>query len=1221
VSDSTKDLAKPVPARPGANNGLVLRRSCSCGLHTVAGDKCSGCREADSSTLRRTKQDSIEPDSVPEAVHDVLSSPGERLDSRTRAFMEPRFGRDFSNVRIHADGGAARSASAVSALAYTVGRDIVFGDGHYAPDTLEGKGLLAHELTHVAQNSGGVPDPRAPISIGPAGDRFEAEADEHARSVVFGGQPASVANAAGADSRRLSKATFTVGPAKVEINYGGLGQIPVANYQTEIESRFGSWTGANASVIHADVTKLTVYGKEWTLWALDLLQDNPVAGLNKVQAVKRILAHADSARTRPVGNTNFEFENEALAVSGWFEKAITAGLTLSSVRQSEAQKRLNPTSSSTGSSDCPASRPAAEQLDKTKLESDMPGQLKTYLGKVVVGKNTKTLPTSPLLKVADAVQQRARSFYSPYADRARGDGNTVLQRWQYSSHLVSSQSTAGTPNEKLRHDYLKSRAGIVGDTGLFSQVHFDSRCAADDAALEGIVKQMHKQSDVLNLIDPILRQKSYTTPDVPHQVVLNTEADKKTSDCDARWNAIRTLSHEVMHVMAHDDYRAAIKGRLILEEGIPEVLGHHLYNHIRKDASVKTKMEEGLPGAPCADTPSSEIGYKPAGPKAEEVRIIVKDDNFRAAFFLGQLSLAGIQPKLANDSASSDPQEREADRAAEAVVDSPPAQTEIPRSAVHRREVPDGALPLGVHALNTSPGSALDRSVRHEMESTLGHDFSDVRVHIDENAARSATAIRALAYTTGRDVVFAPGQYSPHTHAGRRLIAHELTHVVQQRGAGGSNGSTLQRKPDPKPDGGPTPKKKAPAAPTAASAPRLDLTPSKNGQACACLVVVHNDERNARKTAQLMHDNCSYNLALLEPDKPGAREVKIPGQKGTVDPNSLFPRDIAEQCMTDEKSCRDFLSSKSGTTDKDEIEKFVHIQFFLTISDCSKAFALPVVALHNNDIEDTKNYLKSKDAKGVEDLKLDVDKSKKETGADQIKKLKDLIRKKFGEDVEKETMETAGKTNIFRWCASPDLSKCHVGDPDHPDNITWVTNDKDYDTLSKQKVNVALQSEIPKSKKSESEGDLSTLFLILKELISADLTKTIEKLDKQIDLDLDEVDRVFKELEKLKEFGDLTLDAELKSIFAIISALIDALINALSKTITTAGSAARISKLRYVNIETPGKAIADQTDVERVRNYQAISAVLKSLGLHCCGDDPTKAEKNIESGLTLGGGK
>lgn len=70
------------------------------------------------------------------------------------------------------------------------------------------------------------------------------------------------------------------------------------------------------------------------------------------------------------------------------------------------------------------------------------------------------------------------------------------------------------------------------------------------------------------------------------------------------------------------------------------------------------------------------------------------------------------------------------------------------------------------------------------MESRLGHDFSMVRVHTDEQAAASAQMVGALAYTVGRDIVFGPGRFAPGTSHGQHLLAHELTHVVQQGGVG-----------------------------------------------------------------------------------------------------------------------------------------------------------------------------------------------------------------------------------------------------------------------------------------------------------------------------------------------------------------------------------------------------------------------------------------------------
>jgi len=116
--------------------------------------KCNGCREKEK-ILQRSAVDSA-PDTVPPIVHEVLRSPGKPLDASTQAVMEPRFGHDFSHVRVHTDAKAAESARAVNALAYTVGQDIVFLGGQYLPNTIAGQGLVAHELAHVVQQKIGL---------------------------------------------------------------------------------------------------------------------------------------------------------------------------------------------------------------------------------------------------------------------------------------------------------------------------------------------------------------------------------------------------------------------------------------------------------------------------------------------------------------------------------------------------------------------------------------------------------------------------------------------------------------------------------------------------------------------------------------------------------------------------------------------------------------------------------------------------------------------------------------------------------------------------------------------------------------------------------------------------------------------------------------------------------------------------------------------------------
>ncbi len=101
-------------------------------------------------------------------------SGGRPLTDSARSFFEPRFDQDFGGVRVHSGPAAARLASVLDARAFTVGRDIVFGEGEYAPRSQAGRRLLAHELTHVVQQGGASPGAqgaRAPQSVGQEGER------------------------------------------------------------------------------------------------------------------------------------------------------------------------------------------------------------------------------------------------------------------------------------------------------------------------------------------------------------------------------------------------------------------------------------------------------------------------------------------------------------------------------------------------------------------------------------------------------------------------------------------------------------------------------------------------------------------------------------------------------------------------------------------------------------------------------------------------------------------------------------------------------------------------------------------------------------------------------------------------------------------------------------------------------------------------------------------
>ncbi len=131
---------------------------------------CAACSEEEPSTVRTKRAEGLSPAGAeaPGAVHEVLSTSGRPLGTADRAFFEPRFGRDFSAVRVHDDDAAARSARSIGARAWTVGSRIAFAQGAFVPGEATGRRLLAHELAHVAQQGAAPETVRRDISGQPA---------------------------------------------------------------------------------------------------------------------------------------------------------------------------------------------------------------------------------------------------------------------------------------------------------------------------------------------------------------------------------------------------------------------------------------------------------------------------------------------------------------------------------------------------------------------------------------------------------------------------------------------------------------------------------------------------------------------------------------------------------------------------------------------------------------------------------------------------------------------------------------------------------------------------------------------------------------------------------------------------------------------------------------------------------------------------------------------
>ncbi|MEO6039425.1 MAG: DUF4157 domain-containing protein, partial [Saprospiraceae bacterium] len=187
---------------------------------------------------------------------------------------------------------------------------------------------------------------------------------------------------------------------------------------------------------------------------------------------------------------------------------------------------------------------------------------------------------------------------------------------------------------------------------------------------------------------------------------------------------------------------------------------------------------------------------------------------------------AFFQPKLTVNTPG-DAYEREADRIADQTVRAPvnevlPAPTygNLQRTTIggNASQPPP---PIVSEVLSSAGGQPMDDTTRQFMESRMGQDFSQVRVHTDARAAESAQAIQARAYTSGQDVVFGAGEYQPGSESGQRLLAHELVHVGQQ---GGNKPPNLISRKENVPEVQGNPAVHAPAThPAAVPVPRTDV--------------------------------------------------------------------------------------------------------------------------------------------------------------------------------------------------------------------------------------------------------------------------------------------------------------------------------------------------------------------------------------------------------------
>ncbi|MFB3921947.1 MAG: DUF4157 domain-containing protein [Terriglobia bacterium] len=206
----------------------MLQRKCACGSGKSLTGECDECRQRHT-TSHGPAPTAGKASELPPIVGEVLRSAGQPLNTETRSFMEGHFGHDFSQVRVHADSKAAASTRAVDAAAYAVGSDIAFGAGRYAPGSVAGQKLIAHELAHVVQQGAPVSANRTPWNAAATDDTAERQAEAAAQAIIAGG-PFSVSTGLPgglARSPEVPTAKKGIGEAVYKLRFSQLGPLPM----------------------------------------------------------------------------------------------------------------------------------------------------------------------------------------------------------------------------------------------------------------------------------------------------------------------------------------------------------------------------------------------------------------------------------------------------------------------------------------------------------------------------------------------------------------------------------------------------------------------------------------------------------------------------------------------------------------------------------------------------------------------------------------------------------------------------------------------------------------------------------------------------------------------------------------------------------------------------------------------------------------------------------
>jgi hypothetical protein len=568
---------------------------------------------------------------APPMVDAVLSQPGQGLDVTTRAYFEPRFGRDLSRIRIHADAAAADSADAVAAHAYTAGTHIVFGRGAYQPTTAAGHRVLAHELVHALQQSrSGAPMRLQRIPKDPIGTPFPAE-------VVFAGTPLLKAPVFGADI--IEK----LPPSHPVTVLGGTDFIQVETVVKGAKVRGYIRPGAltrpdqRTGTQVPDVDQQKKIGAELDPGAFVPATPPPVpkgGATPPTPPPKRVVWDGHSTQPNNAANRT--------ALRTKLMSGLSAFLSNEKPHVAK-EKGLARIAMQKAGSGALAGKDVGVQGIAAAASNVLEERYGSVMSAAVRTPAQETARKSPMKATPGAADQNLFDAYDK-AQRKKAIGITDDKKLAFGVAWWALQHDSNcAPHLQSHHLTPGWHPSPTTEEWTFTE-----------ALINSFVAQGSNEAD---LIDYRLFRWNETTDKGILLLTTFDPADQGGSAVKAersrRWTIFSTSIHETVHFRTHPAFDAAAKGRGTMKEGFTEMFAKDAadpaFTRVRagSDEPLRTAVEGSTAAIDKTVIPVSRTvpsKYVPAWDHAKAVRKEVGENAVRASYFQGHVELLGLDP-------------------------------------------------------------------------------------------------------------------------------------------------------------------------------------------------------------------------------------------------------------------------------------------------------------------------------------------------------------------------------------------------------------------------------------------------------------------------------------------------------------------------------------------------------------------------------------------------